>query len=170
MALDQDERLARFFSSAPQDDHIVPVLEVSHSAFPKTYRLWREPVAGSVTLESGEVVDVLCINFDISLAGSEGKLDQAFTVALDTVDHEDEFRAAVDAVPVDSAERVRMVYREFLFSDLDGGPGAEVPLQVEGVQFERGTATLSAVSPRLNATRTGEPYAPREVPMLRAFQ
>ena len=30
-------------------------------------------------------------------------------------------------------------------------------------------ASLSAVTPRLNITRTGEIYSPRDVPMLRGF-
>ncbi len=170
MALDMQERLLRFLASAPQNDRSIIVLEVSHSAFSKTWRLWREPYAGQVTLETGAVVAVECINFAIKLAGSEGNLDQSYEISLDTTDVQDTFRAEMARVPIGTAERVRVTYREYLASYLAAPSAGPVPLQLEAVPYIRGTATLKAVSPRLNATRTGEIYAPRNIPMLRGFK
>lgn len=168
MALDLKTRLRVYLASAPQTERSIGVLEISHPAMSKTWFLWREPYAGQVTTETGDVVDVLCTNIQPRLAGSEGSLDQRFDVLIDTVDIEDTFRAEMDSVPLGDPRRVLMVYREYLSDDLTE-PQARVPLQVENCSYQVGAATLTAVSPRLNATSTGIFYAPRDIPMLRGF-
>jgi len=60
------------------------------------------------------------------------------------------------------------VYREYLSDDLQG-PQAVAVLQIESITYMLGAAGISAVSPRLNITRTGELYVPRDIPMLRGF-
>ncbi|MNY71298.1 hypothetical protein D3C86_2096100 [compost metagenome] len=60
------------------------------------------------------------------------------------------------------------MYREYLSDDLANAQTTAV-LQVESVAYKIGAATLSAVSPRFNVTRTGETYTPRDIPMLRSF-
>lgn len=164
---DLEARLRIFLASAPADKHAIATIELSHSAMSKVWRLWREPYVGAITTEDG-VVEVLPVNLELRLAGSEGNLDQKFDILIDTVDIEDEFREEMDRIPVDTVEKVRAVYREYLSDDLAEVQTAAV-LQVEMATYTAGIATLSAVSPRLNVTRTGEIYAPKDVPMLRAF-
>ncbi|MCR6477521.1 minor tail protein L [Variovorax phage VarioGold] len=167
MSLDLETRLRIWLASAPQNKHAIQTLELSHSALSKVFRFWREPYTGHITTEDG-VVEVLPINLDIKLAGSEGNLDQKFDVAIDTVDINDEFHREMDRIPVGTKEKVRAVYREYLSDDLSEAQTTAV-LQTESVSYRLGTATLSAVSPRLNVTRTGEIYTPRDVPMMRGF-
>lgn len=167
MAQDLEARLRIFLASAPQNRHAIQTIELSHSAMSKVYRLWREPYAGYITTEAG-VVEVQAVNLDITLAGTESNLDQKFNISIDTVDIEDEFRREMDRIPIATAERVRAVYREYLSDDLTSVQTSAV-LQVESISYRIGAATLSAVSPRLNVTRTGENYVPRDVPMLRGF-
>jgi hypothetical protein len=69
---------------------------------------------------------------------------------------------------VDTTEKIRVVYREFLSDDLTAAQATAV-LQAESISYSIGAAHISAVSPRLNMSRTGELYAPKEIPMLRGF-
>jgi hypothetical protein len=167
MSLDLEARLRVFLASAPSAVRRIPTLEITHSAMSKTYYLWHEPYAGEITTEDG-VRAVEPVHFEIALAGSEAHLDQSFEIRLSTVDIEDEFREQMDLVPLDTQERIRCVYREYLSDDLTDVLARAV-LQVETVSFQIGAATISAVSPRLNSTRTGESYNPRDIPMLRGF-
>lgn len=166
MSLDLENRLRVFLSSAPQTVRSIMTLQISHSAMSKTYHLWREPPGQTVTDEG--VVQMQGLNMDIKLAGSEGNLDQQFSIRIDTVDIEDEFREQLDRIPIDTAENIRIVYREYLSDDLTQ-PQAQVTLQAESISYQIGAATISAVAPRLNSSRTGELYSPRDVPMLRGF-
>jgi hypothetical protein len=61
-----------------------------------------------------------------------------------------------------------IIYREFLSDDL-AAPQATARLQAESISYVKGAANITAVSPRLNITRTGEIYDMRTVPMLRGF-
>ena len=167
MSLDLESRLRVFLASAPQNLHAIPVLQISHSAMTKVYYLWREPYVGTVTTETGaHPVDP--INLEIKLAGAENNLDQRFQILLDLTDVADEFREQLDRVPLTSLEHIQVIYREYLSDDLTAVL-AQATLQVESVSLTLGAATLIAVQPRLSMTRTGEVYAPREVPMLRGF-
>ena len=167
MSLDLETRLRRFLASAPQAIWPIQTLQISHSAMSKTYHLWREPYAGQ-TVADGVLVDMQPCNIEIKLAGSEGHLDQKFDIRIGLVDIEDEFREQLDRIPVATAEKIRIVYREYLSDDL-GAAQATAVLQAESISCEIGAAAISAVSPRLNMTRTGELYAPKEIPMLRGF-
>lgn len=169
MSLDLETRLKTWLSSAPQAVHEIHTLQISHSAMSKTYYLWREPYAGSVTIETGGGALMECLNFEVKLAGAEGHLDQVFEIRIDTTDVEDEFREQLDRIPVDTAEKIQVIYRSYLSDDLTDIVSGPATLQVESVSFQVGAATIIAVSPRLNMTRTGELYAPRDVPMLRGF-
>lgn len=163
MSLDLESALRVFLSSAPQTVHAIQTLQISHSAMSQAWHLWREPyvgVAGGNTMQP--------CNIEIKLAGSAGHLDQKFDIRLGLVDIEDAFRAELDLIPVTTQEKISVVYREYLSNDLVNAQ-ATATLQVESISYVKGAATISAVSPRLNITRTGELYAPKDIPMLRGF-
>ena len=163
MSLDLETALRTFLASAPQTVHAIQTLQTSHSAMSQAWHLWREPyvgVAGGYTMQP--------CNIEIKLAGSAGHLDQKFDIRLGLVDIEDAFRAELDLIPVTTQEKIAVVYREYLSNDLVNAQ-ATATLQVESVSYVKGAATISAVSPRLNITRTGELYAPKDIPMLRGF-
>lgn len=168
MSLDIDGRLKTFFASAPQTKYVFPVLQISHSAMSQAWYLWREAVTGTLQTETGATIHPVAANFTAKLAGTPAHLDQEFSFTISTVDIEDVFRAEMDRIPIDTQEKIALVYREYLSDDLTY-PTTVATLQVESLSYERGAATISAVSPRLNVTRTGELYTPRDVPMLRGF-
>lgn len=169
MALDLSQALAEYLTNAPARIRSVAVLSLSHSALSQVWHLWVQQSAGQVRLETNAVVDVVPANMTIELAGSEGNLDQEFSVTIDTLGAP-QFRAEMDRIPLATAEKVQLMYREYLSDSLLDGPQGQVPLQVESVAFELGAATISAVSPRLKVTRTGSTYSPRNIPMLRGFK
>jgi len=163
MSLDLETRLRTFLASAPQTIHSIATLQISHSAMSQVWHLWREPyvgVAGGNTMQP--------CNIEIKLAGSTGNLDQKYEISLGTVDIEDEFRTEMDSIPINTTEKIIIIYREFLSDDLTAAE-ATATLQVESVSFIKGAANISAVAPRFNVTRTGELYTPRDIPMLRGF-
>lgn len=168
MSLDIETRLKTWLASAPAAVRSVQTLEIRHSAMSKAYYLWREPYEGTITTEAG-VRTVSPVHFEVKLAGAEGHLDQNFEIRLDTTDIEDEFREQLDRIPIDTAEKIVVIYREYLSDDLTDIVSGPATLQVEGVNFQLGAASISAVSPRYNITSTGERYVPRDIPMLRGF-
>ncbi len=161
-------RMRTFLASAPPVQRSIQVIEISHSGMSENHYLWREPYSGSVTLDDESIVSVRPVNMEIQLAGNETHLDQSFDVMIDTTDADDELRLALDSIPLDTTERVQMVYREYLSDDLTT-PQITVSLQVENIVYRKGVAKLTAVTPRLNITRTGEIYSYRRFEMLRGF-
>jgi hypothetical protein len=167
MSLDLEARLRTFLASAPQTIWAIQTLQISHSAMSKTYHLWREPYAGQAVAD-GVLVDIAPCNIEIKLAGNEGHLDQQFDIRLGLIDIEDEFREQLDRIPVSTTEKIKIVYRVYLSDNLTAAQATAV-LEAESISYAIGAAAISAVSPRLNMTRTGELYAPKDVPMLRGF-
>ena len=163
-----EQRLKVFFASAPQNIYSIQVLEISHSMMPKTYYLWREPRFGQVRINGTTYVNVQPINIEVKLAGTSNNLDQKFEIRIDTTDIENEFRNALDVVPIATQEKIKIVYREYLSDDLTQEQ-AVANLQAESITYMIGAASISAVSTRLNINRTGELYSTKDIPMLRGF-
>lgn len=168
MSLDIEERLREFLASAPQNIHEIQVVSISHSDMTQAYHLWAEPYDGQVTTEGDVVLDVMGVNMEIKRAGSHPNLDQAFDISLDTVDADDTFRKEMDLIPLGTEEKIVVVYREYLSDDLTE-PQAVAVLEAEGVTYTRGFASISAIVPKCNITRTGELYTLKRIPMLRGF-
>jgi hypothetical protein len=168
MSLDLEQRLRVFLASAPQNIWNIETLEISHSSMSKTYYLWKEPYAGVITLEDSSTREVSCLNFEVKLASSQGNLDQSYDITLDLTDSEDEFKEQMDRIPIDTTEKIKLVFREYLSDDLTEVQSSAI-LQVETIAYSKSIARFTAISPRLNVLRTGELYTTREVPMLRGF-
>ena len=168
MSLDLEQQLREFLASAPRSKYMIEVVSIAHSALTQTYHLWKEPVAGTVTDESSNVLSVIPVNCQIDPAGSPDNLDQKFTVTIDTTDPDNILRNELDLIPLTTEERILLTYRVYLSDDFTE-PQAVQQLQVESINYGRGIASLSAVAPRLNITRTGELYTLKRFPMLRGF-
>lgn len=169
MSLDIESRLREFLASAPQNRHVIQQISISHSAMSQAYHLWTEPYAGEVTTEDGDLIATSGMNsLQIRPAGAPENLDQAFSIALSTVDPDNVFRTEMDRIPLGTTERIAVVYREYLSDDLTE-PQAVARLEVETISYNRGAAAITAISPRLNMTRTGELYTYKRFPTLRGF-
>ncbi len=168
MALDLTEDLRVLFASAIPRLRSIVVLQITHSALTRPYYLWRESTGATIRLESGAVVTPEPANFTESIAGSPTNLDQQFQFNLSTLGQAGEtFRTELARIPLLSEELLLIAYLEYRSDQLEVGPGASQLLQVESISYGTGSATFSAVAPRLKATRTGDLYSLRQFPMLR---
>lgn len=168
MSLDVEARLREFLASAPQTIYMIEVISIAHSDLTQTYNLWREPSDGGVVDEDDNVLSVRSTNFTVILAGTPDNLDQKFTVNIDTTDPDNLLRKELDRIPLDTTEKILLTYRAYLSDDLTEPQAVQV-LQVESINYNRGTATLSAIAPKLNVNRTGELYTFGRFSMLRGF-
>lgn len=166
--LDLEEKLKRFFASAPQNIHPVQVIEIRHSQMPKVYYLWKEPYVGTIKINGTTNVSVQPLNLEVKLSGTGNNLDQKFEIRISTVDIENEFRNALDSIDINTTEKIKIVYREYLSDNLNEEQ-AVANLEAESISYVIGGASISAVSTRLNINRTGELYSTKAVPMLRGF-
>lgn len=167
MSLDLEQRLRVFLASAPPAVRSIQCIEIGHPAMSRSFLLWREPNPDTLIID-GVPRLVEPANIEIGLAGAHGHLDQRFDIRLGLVDAMDTFRNELDRIPVNTKTKATLVYREFLNYDLTTAQAFAV-LQVESVSWIKGAANITAVSPRLNMTRTGQLYSPKDIPMLRGF-
>ena len=168
MSTDLDARLREYFAVSPPAVRTIGVLVISHSALARRFVFWPEPYAGQIVSDEYGPLDVQYAPMMLDRAGSEGNLDQEFRITLDTADVQDDFRDQLDAIPLNTAERIRIDILTYLSDDLTAQQESAT-LQAETVSWVVGTATITAVVPRYNVLSTGELYEPGVVPMLRAF-
>lgn len=168
MSLDIEERLRIFLASSPPAQRQIPVVVIDHPALTRRFAFWWEPYPGQVVTTDHGPLDVQYAPMMIELAGSEANLDQEYQLTLDTTDVQDEFRDQLDRIPIDTQDKVRLFFYEFMSDDLDNEQ-TRGALEAETISFVIGTATIKAISPRYNVLSTGEKYEPGQVPMLRAF-
>ena len=168
MSTDLETRLREYFAVSPPALRTIGVLVISHSALTKRFVFWPEPYVGQVVSDEYGLLDVQYAPMMLDRAGSEGNLDQEFRITLDTTDVQDDFRDQMDAIPLNTAERIRIDILTYLSDDLTAQQESAT-LQAETVSWVVGTATITAVVPRYNVLSTGELYDPGVVPMLRAF-
>ena len=168
MSTDLETRLREYFAVSPPALRTIGVLVISHSALARRFVFWPEPYVGQVVSDEYGLLDVQYAPMMLDRAGSEGNLDQEFRITLDTTDVQDDFRGQMDAIPLNTAERIRIDILTYLSDDLTAQQESAT-LQAETVSWVVGTATITAVVPRYNVLSTGELYEPGVVPMLRAF-
>lgn len=169
MSSDIETRLKEWFAVSPPAQRKVGVLVLSHSALSRQFVLWAEPYAGQVVSEEFGALNVQYAPMLLDEPGSEANLDQVYTITLDTTDVQDDFRNQLDAIPLDTEEKIKVSILTYLSDDLTSQVSDAAILQAETVSWVMGTATITAVVPRYNVLSTGELYEPGDVPMLRAF-
>ena len=168
MSTDVEARLREYFAVTPPAIRPVGVLVISHSALSHRFVFWSEPYTGQVVSDDYGALDVQYAPMLLEIGGSEANLDQEYSITLDTTDVQDAFRDQLDAIPINTPERIRIDILTFLSDDLASQQEAAT-LQAETISWVIGTATITAVAPRYNVLSTGELYEPGAVPMLRAF-
>lgn len=146
------------------------LLEISHPAFTKTYRIVRNAKAGvTVTLETAAVEFFEWYPLRVSTVGARDDLTQSLRVdigdlgeilplELDGVATADQF----DVKPV-------VLYRTYRSDDLTTPLFGPLRLEITTFAFKREGASFEAKAPELNVSRTGELYKLDRFPMLRGF-
>lgn len=161
---------SEFFLGSKSNVVQLECLEISHSAFSKTYYVVRNATAGvTVTHEDSTVhtyeyypLAVRGIgdreNLDFGLDITLGDLGELIPMELDRVREADKF-----------SERPIVKYRTYR-SDLLSSPlYGPVKLEIQEIPRNREGASFTAKAPSLNISQTGEIYTIDRYPMLRGF-
>lgn len=161
---------ADFFLNSRSSVVQLELLELSHPAFSKTYRIVRNAVNGiTVTLEDSSVETFDYYPLRIDAASTRENLDQAFTITLG--DLGEILPTELDAVASsdDFATKPVVKYRTYRSDDLSEPLFGPLLLEVDNFAFDREGVTFTAKAPSLNINRTGERYLLERFPMLRGF-
>lgn len=161
---------SEFFLNSKSSVVQLELLEISHPAFTKVYRIVRNAVQGiTVTLETGASAAFDYYPLRIENNGSRDDLDQSFTITLG--DLGEVLPVELDNVSNADGFGVKPVvtYRTYRSDDLSRPLFGPVLLEVESFAFNREGSTFTAKAPSLNINKTGEIYTLERFPMLRGF-
>lgn len=164
-------RYAEFFLNTSSKVVQLELLEISHPAFSRTYRIVRNAVAGAtVTLTDGEGEATFeYYPLRITPLSSQDDLDQA--IRVDLGDLGETLPAELDAVfAADALDTVPTVrYWAYRSDDLTAPLVGPLTFEVRSLSFNQDGASFEAGAPSLNRNRTGELYLLTRFPMLRGF-
>lgn len=144
------------------------LLEISHPAFSKVYRVVRNATNGiTVRLEDGSLQAFQYYPLAIENGGIRDDLDQTITVSLGDLGEiiPQEIDRLTDAD--DFATRPTVLYRVYRSDDLEHLLFPTIKLEIYSFAFDRENSTFEAKAPSLNFSATGELYKLDRFPMLR---
>lgn len=162
-----EDQLREILSTYPAGEYLIDTIEISHSLFSQTYYLTREPLGITATLETAATVDFTGANIEIALNSTKSDLDQNFSFTFSDIENvlDDE----LDRIPLDNDEKIAMVYRGYISTDLSAPAQGPIRLEVITVSQEKGVFTVEAGAPQLNWSETGIIYNYVDFPTLRAL-
>lgn len=146
------------------------LLEVSHSAWSKVYRIVRNATLGvTVTLETAAVVSFAYYPLKIDDSGARDDLDTGLTITIG--DLGEELPKEMDRVATANAfgEVPKVVYRTYRSDNLAAPLFGPMLLEADNFSFREDGMSFAARAPSLNTTKTGEFYRLERFPMLRGF-
>lgn len=161
---------SEFFLNSKSNVVHLETLEISHSAFSKTYFIVRNAVKGiEATLETSEVKSFEYYPLKISAAGSKGDLDQSISIELG--DLGEVVPTELDRIKAANAfeEKPVVKYRVYRSDDLTAPLIGPWVLEIANFAFNETGCLFEAKAPSLNVNRTGELYKTARFPMLRGF-
>lgn len=137
-------------------------LEISHSAFSKTYYVVRNARNGIVA----EGIQYEYYPLEITNLGARPDLDSGFTISFgdlgEILPMEVDRIAQADAY----SEKPKVIYRSYRSDDLTKPLIGPIELEASNFSFKQEGATFDAKAPALNINRTGEIYSFTNFPML----
>lgn len=156
--------LANVYASAPTAEVIIPTLEIL-TATPQRICGGFEDV--TVTLETDETVTFLGAGIDISLPAADTSGQQTLAFSIDNVTGE--AQAQIDAA-LELDQRVTIIYRPYLASDLSAPSEPPIRMTLVGGGFEGGHLELQAAYyDLLNTAWPRELYTAEFAPGLKYF-
>lgn len=146
------------------------LIEVSHPAFTKVYRVVRNMVTGvSVTLENGQPALFEYYPLQIEMGTTRDDLDQSMTINLgdlgEVLPKELDSVKALNRFDVKPTVIFR-IYRSDMLNEPMYGP---IFLEVNSFAFTKEGASFEAKAPSLTISKTGEIYSLERFKMLRGF-
>jgi hypothetical protein len=159
-----------YFLSSRRDVVALELLEISHPAFTKVYRIVRNAGEGiTVTLETSEVADFDYYPAAIVELGDQRDLDAG--IRIDFGDLGEVIPQELDAVNAAELMDVKPVvtYRVYRSDDLSAPMIGPVDLEATTFSFKKEGASFEAAAPYVNRIKTGETYNVTRFPMQRGF-
>lgn len=161
------EKYENYLRNNPAGERIVEVVEISHSAFSESIFICKEPGGLSVTLENGQNVFADGVNMRVKRANSKDDLDEKYD--FDFSDVNGNLQNKTKEVPLNTTEKVKIVYRAYMSDNLDAIALGPVIMEATNIAFKSGSASAKAQSPSLVESRTGTLYTYERFPALKAF-
>tara|TARA_R110000850_G_scaffold5143_6_gene21838 strand:+ start:91 stop:606 length:516 start_codon:yes stop_codon:yes gene_type:complete len=167
------DKIRKIYASAPVNQTTLEVLSFSAPWFSKVYHLQRQVTEEiQVTLETGEIVDVLYVPMNIDQASSNADLVYERSVNIHMVNdliasENDNYDPEINAGQTPTFKsRGFILYRDGTVSDLKVGP---VVLPVRSIKTNEQGSLLNVSTKPSNESSTGELATVTRVPMLRGF-
>ena len=161
---------SEFFLNSSSSVVQLELLEISHSAFTRSYFVVRNATNGiTVTLEDTTVQAFEYFPLKITPISNKNDLDQA--LRIDFGDLGEILPMELDAVSDGDGfvEKPVIKYRTYRSDDLTAPLVGPLILEVTTFNFNREGSTFEAKAPSLNINRTGELYKVARFPMMRGF-
>ncbi len=152
----EEEELRKLLTTYQQGEYIIQTLEISHPSFNNVFRLCREPVGITATIETGESVFFEPANFAADLNSTKSDLDQNFSFTIS--DLQNALDDNLDLIALDDDRKISVIYRAYKSSDLTGIGDGPYKLEAIDVAQDLGVFTVTAGAPQLNLSQTGETY------------
>ena len=152
------------------DDVRLQLIEVSHPAWSKVYRIVKNHADGvTVEHEDGDFFDYEYVPLTIQMGKNADDLDQDITIGVGDLGETfpDELRAARESEQ--SHIRPTLNYREYNLSDLSKPQVFITGLEVTDYEPKREGAVFVCRAKQMNLTKTGETYNLDDYPTLRGF-
>lgn len=162
--------LSEYFLSSPANVAYLETLEISHSAFSKTYWIVRNDTQGLTATLEDEYTEIEFEYYPVRIkpSGESDDLDRALSLTFG--DLGDVLSTEFNNVKAANAfeEKPQVTYRAYRSDDLTK-PLTVVQLEASNFAFSREGSTFDARAPYLNVKKTGEVYSFNRFPMLRGF-
>jgi hypothetical protein len=159
-----------YFLRSKRDVVALELLEITHPAFTRVYRIVRNAVDGiEVTLETGELATFDYYPARVVELGDQNDLDAG--IRIDFGDLGEIIPKELDAAYAAGQMDVKPVvtYRVYRSDDLTAPMIGPVALEATTFSFKKEGATFEAAAPYVNRVRTGETYNVTRFPMQRGF-
>lgn len=167
----QREKHAAYFLNSKSSVIQIELVEITHPAFSKTYRLARNAVKGiTVTLETGGSAFFEYYPMKITPKTARDDLDSGIGITFgdlgevlpQELDRVMNYSGGIDIKPV-------VKYRIYRSDDLSAPIYGPLVLTVDTISFDRQGSTFEAKAQSVNLTRTGDIYSLARFPALRGF-
>jgi hypothetical protein len=161
---------SEYFLNSKSNVIQLELIEISHSAFTKVYRIVRNATAGvTVKLEDNTTESFDYYPLSITPIAANDDLDQSLKISLG--DLGEVLPKELDAVSSATGflEKPVVKYRIYRSDDLQNVLVGPLILEVKTFSFSREGSTFEAKAPSVNINKTGEIYKIDRFPMLRGF-
>jgi len=163
-------KYTEFFLKSSSKVVQLELLEMSHPAWSKVYRIVRNSVSGIVVkLENGETASFDYYPVNIKYDGMRDDLEQSYSI---------QFGDLGEIMPLEldrmlnsdtMSVKPKLIYRVYRSDVLDSPLYDPQYLEIQNFAFNRDGVSFQAIAPQLNVTQTGSEYTTDRFPTLQGY-